>query len=398
MKSALFVEARPSRTGASVDIVIPVLNEERALPGAIRTVSAYLSEALQLPWRITIADNGSTDATWEIAQDLAATVPGVFAMRIERRGKGAAVKEAWRRSPADVVAFLDVDLSTGLEALPPLVTAVAAGHCEVAIGTRLGNGSRTMRGTKRELISRTYNGLLRLGFGARFTDATCGFKAARADVVRPLLPKVKDEGWFFDTELLLLAQYNGARIREVPVDWIEDEDSSVDIWRTSLSNLRGLHRVARAIGSRQARVQLPPIPDLRPSHPDAAMATSGTLGRVATFALIGLVSAVMHVLLYCVARQVWAIPVANLAALALTSAANTEANRRWTFNRVGRALPRHVRTAVMFTLTYTISTCALLLSQASSLPWESAVVVGAAFAMVALRFLLLDRWIFRDLL
>jgi hypothetical protein len=260
--------ARP----ASVDIVIPVLNEERALPGCVRTLVAFLDGGFPLPWRITIVDNGSTDATWPVATALAGEYDRVHARRIDVRGRGAALRAAWRESQADIVAYMDVDLSTDLGALFPLVAAVASGHSEIAIGTRLGRGARIRRSVRREVISRGYNALLRHGFRAGFSDAQCGFKAARARVVRPLMDKVEDDGWFFDTELLLLAEHNGLRVHEVPVDWVEDLDSRVQLVRTAVDDLRGLARVAWAMAAGRARV---PVvrPELVPCHPDALPAS-----------------------------------------------------------------------------------------------------------------------------
>ncbi|MFD0472920.1 glycosyltransferase [Nonomuraea thailandensis] len=236
----------PAAAPASVDIVIPVLNEERALPGCVRTLAAYL-DAFPLPWRITIVDNGSTDGTWRVAAALAGELERVHARRLDIRGRGAALRAAWQDSPADIVAYMDVDLSTDLDALFPLVASVASGHSEIAIGTRLAPGARTRRSLRREVVSRSYNALLRHGFGVRFSDAQCGFKAARTDVVRPLLGKVADDSWFFDTELLLLAEHNGLRVHEVPVDWIEDTDSRVRVVKTAIDDLKGLARVAWAI-------------------------------------------------------------------------------------------------------------------------------------------------------
>ncbi|MEZ7130059.1 glycosyltransferase [Nonomuraea sp. AD125B] len=260
--------ARP----ASVDIVIPVLNEERALPGCVRTLVTFLDGGFPLPWRITIVDNGSTDATWPVATTLAGEYDRVHARRIDVRGRGAALRTAWRESQADIVAYMDVDLSTDLGALFPLVAAVASGHSEIAIGTRLGRGARIRRSVRREVISRGYNALLRHGFRAGFSDAQCGFKAARARVVRPLMDKVEDDGWFFDTELLLLAEHNGLRVHEVPVDWVEDLDSRVQLVRTAVDDLRGLARVAWAMAAGRARV---PVvrPELVPCHPDALPAS-----------------------------------------------------------------------------------------------------------------------------
>ncbi|MGO4428782.1 glycosyltransferase family 2 protein, partial [Streptomyces sp. MCAF7] len=171
-----------------------------------------------------------------------------------------ALRTVWGASDADIVVYMDVDLSTGLDGLLPLIAPLASGHSDLAIGSRLAPGARTMRGPRRELISRCYNGLIRLTHGARFSDAQCGFKAARTEVLRPLLEKTRDDAWFFDTELLLLAEHNGLRIHEVPVDWVEDVDTRVDVVGTATDDLRGLYRMARLKASGAARVALPRRP------------------------------------------------------------------------------------------------------------------------------------------
>jgi glycosyltransferase involved in cell wall biosynthesis len=226
-----------------LEIVIPVYNEERALAGSIKKVHRYLAEAMPYSWQITIADNASEDATPEIAHALASTMDRVRVLRLEQRGRGRALRAAWSGSHARVVAYMDVDLSTDLCALLPLVAPLLSGHSEVAIGTRLAPGSRVTRGPKREFISRSYNLLLRVALRAKFSDAQCGFKAVRADVVTELLDTVGDNSWFFDTELLIAAQRRGMRIHEVSVDWIDDPDSRVDILATALGNLRGIARL-----------------------------------------------------------------------------------------------------------------------------------------------------------
>src|SRR4051812_26258053 len=223
-----------------IEIVVPVYNEERALSASIHRLRAYLEAEMPFNWRITIADNGSTDATPEIAAALASGLSGVEVLECEARGRGRALRAAWLRSDADVVCYMDVDLSTDLRALLPLVAPLISGHSDVAIGTRLSRAARVRRGPKRELISRSYNMLLRTFLRARFSDAQCGFKAIRTDVAKRLLPTVVDEGWFFDTELLVLAQREGLRIHEVPVDWVDDPDSRVDIVQTALDDLRGV--------------------------------------------------------------------------------------------------------------------------------------------------------------
>src|SRR6185437_13111685 len=186
--------------------------EEAALEASVRRLRDYLAAEMPFAWRITIADNGSTDATPRIAAALARTLSGVHVLECPAKGRGRALRAAWLRSEADVVCYMDVDLSTDLRALLPLVAPLVSGHSDVAIGTRLAPGARVVRGPRRELISRGYNLILKAALGNGFTDAQCGFKAVRADVVRALLPLIEDNGWFFDTELLVLAEHNGLRI------------------------------------------------------------------------------------------------------------------------------------------------------------------------------------------
>ncbi|MGD0556039.1 MAG: dolichyl-phosphate beta-glucosyltransferase [Streptosporangiaceae bacterium] len=241
-----------------VEIVIPVYNEERVLAASIQFLYGYLRNGFPYPFLLTIADNASTDDTFAIALQLAAELNGVRAVRLELKGRGRALRYVWGASDADVVAYMDVDLSTRLDAFLPLVAPLLSGHSDLAIGSRLARGATVVRSRKREFISRGYNLLLRRTAGARFTDAQCGFKAGRTDVVRALLPAVEDDSWFFDTELLLIAQRNRLRIHEVPVDWVEDPDSRVDIGRTIRDDLRGLLRLTRRSLSGTYRVTVPP--------------------------------------------------------------------------------------------------------------------------------------------
>jgi hypothetical protein len=236
----------PARGVLDMEVVIPVYNEERALAASIHRLHEFLSSRLPFAWQITIVDNASTDRTPEIARELAAEFRHVRVLRLEQKGRGRALRAAWSASQARVVAYMDVDLSTDLRALLPLIAPLLSGHSEIAIGSRLACGSRVTRGLQRELISRTHNRILRTVLRARFSDAQCGFKAVRADALRDLLDAVRDNGWFFDTELLVLAQRRGVRIHEVAVDWVDDPDSRVDIVATALADLRGVARLAIA--------------------------------------------------------------------------------------------------------------------------------------------------------
>ena len=216
-----------------LDVVVPVYNEQAALADSIYRLHRHLRENFPFEARITIADNASVDDTPRIAAELAAELSDVRVVRLEQKGRGRALHAVWSTSDAPVLAYMDVDLSTDLAALAPLVAPLVSGHSDLAIGTRLGRGARVVRGPKREVISRCYNLILKSTLAARFSDAQCGFKAIRADVAERLLPHVADTGWFFDTELLVLAERSGLRIHEVPVDWVDDPDSRVDIVATA---------------------------------------------------------------------------------------------------------------------------------------------------------------------
>lgn len=239
-----------SQSAPAVEIVVPAYNEEASLDANIRRLLDYLHDWFPFPARITIADNASTDGTWAAAFALAEEFVDVRAIHLDRKGRGRALKAAWELSDAAVVSYMDVDLSTGLSALLPLVSPLLSGHSDVAIGSRLHPGARVVRGAKREIISRGYNLILKTVLGVGFSDAQCGFKAVRADQVRELLPEIEDNEWFFDTELLVVAERRGLRVHEVPVDWVDDPDSRVAILSTALADLKGVFRLLRTRGRR----------------------------------------------------------------------------------------------------------------------------------------------------
>jgi glycosyltransferase involved in cell wall biosynthesis len=284
-------QARPA--AARIDIVVPVYNEQTVLERSIRRLHQFLSGEMPFDWRIVIADNASTDGTLAIARALGLELPCTTVVHLAAKGRGRALRAAWSASDADVLCYMDVDLSTDLRALLPLVSSLVSGHSQVAIGRRLASGARVVRGPQREFISRSYNHLLRLVLRARFSDAQCGFKAIRADAARRLLPQVADQGWFFDTELLVLAQRQGLRIHEVAVDWLEDPDSRVDVVSTALSDLRGIARMRLA-------------------------------SPVARFLAIVMLSTLAYAMLYLLLRGPLGAGGANALALALTAVANTQ--------------------------------------------------------------------------
>ena len=241
----------PQRNGTlpyqqeSVEVVVPVYNEQDTLLKNIPALCAYLETYFPYRWSVVIADNASTDATLSVAEGLAANDPHVRILHLKEKGRGRALKATWLASEADIVAYMDVDLSTNLWSFLPLVAPLATGHSDVAIGSRLLRGAMVTRQWKREVISRCYNLLIKAMFRNGFSDAQCGFKAIKRGVAQELLPRVEDNEWFFDTELLLLAEERGYRVSEVPVDWVEDLDSRVDITSTALKDVKGLLRVRK---------------------------------------------------------------------------------------------------------------------------------------------------------
>jgi glycosyltransferase involved in cell wall biosynthesis len=227
------------------------------LEQSIKTLRDFMAKNFPYSWQITIADNASADRTWEIARRLETEYPEVKARHLDRKGRGLALRTAWLESEADIVSYMDVDLSTGLDSFWPLVESILVGESEVATGSRLAKGARVTRQWKRELTSRGYNTLIKLFFFHKFSDAQCGFKAIRAETARKLLPMVENNAWFFDTELLLLAEHNRLPIFEIPVRWVEDLDSRVHIVKTALEDIKGLWRLRKSFWRGQGRITQP---------------------------------------------------------------------------------------------------------------------------------------------
>jgi putative flippase GtrA len=361
--------ASPPRAACQVEIVVPVRDEDADLAAGVRRLHAYLAGDFPFTARITIADNGSTDGTWAVASELAATLDRVTAVRLAQPGRGRALRAIWLASDSAVLAYMDVDLSTDLNALLPLVAPLLSGHSDMAIGTRLARGSRVVRGPRREVISRCYNLLLQASLGARFSDAQCGFKAIRLSAARELLPRTADGGWFFDTELLVLAERAGLRIHEVPVDWTDDPDSRVRLLATALADLRGILRL-------------------------------GGARRLIRFAAVGAASTVAYVLLYLLLRRGLAAQPANAIALLVTAVANTAVNRRVTFGVSGRAhAVRHqARGLIAFGAGLVLTSGSL-----AALRWvtphpartaEVAVLLIASLIATLARFGLYRSWVF----
>ena len=372
----------------SIDVVVPVYNEEHVLPESVERLHGYLEREFPFAWRIVIADNGSTDGTLAVAQRLATRYPCVDVLGIASKGRGGAIRAAWMASSADVVVYTDADLSTGLTGLLPLVAPLVSGHSDLAIGSRLSTGSIVARGPKREIISRSYNLLLRLLFAVRFRDAQCGFKAMRTSVGRRLLPAVRDDAWFFDTELLLLAEHNGLRIHEVPVDWVDDPDSRVDMRATALADLRGVRRVLWTFMRGGGGVELGDL---------ERKALVDDYGRQAvSFALIGLASTLLSLALFLVLRDEVGALWANFIGYTATTVGNNWANRRWTFRRRGTADRRwHIAGIfAVYVATMAVSTIALSVVD-GNLGAELLTLIVTWGVAGVIRFSVLRGWVFR---
>ncbi|MGA2836500.1 MAG: glycosyltransferase [Acidimicrobiales bacterium] len=398
---------------AQLEIVVPVHNEAQQLAASITSLRAFLDSSFPLATTVTIADNASTDDTWSIATGLAASLPGVRAVHLDGKGRGRALRAAWAASDAPVVAYMDVDLATGLEALLPLVAPLLTGHSDVAIGSRLAPGAHVVRGARREVISRVYNLVVRTFLGATCTDAQCGFKAMRGDAVAAVLPLVEDDAWFFDTEVLVTSRRLGLRIHEVPVDWVDDLDSRVAVARTAWLDLCGVARMSTPSSRRRAaraRRQLAPgrstaEPAREVESHRRADDAAGPGGQVFAdellrFAGVGAISTLAYMALFALLEPWTGSYAANAVAIVACGLGNTAAHRgmagtgRHGLDRVDRALVASALLGVSLSFT----TAALLATRTlgmDSLAPELAAVTLANLTAAALRFGILRTWVFR---
>jgi putative flippase GtrA len=391
-------DAWGSATSAPVlDVVVPVYNEEVDLEPCVRRLHAHVA-TFPFRTRITVADNASTDGTGQVAARLAEELPDVRHVRLEQKGRGRALKHVWSGSDAQVLAYMDVDLSTDLAALLPLVAGLLSGHSDVAIGSRLAKGSHVVRGAKREFISRCYNLILHGTLRVSFTDAQCGFKAIRSDVAAQILPLVEDTGWFFDTEMLVLAERSGLRIQEIPVDWVDDPDSRVDIVATALADLRGIRRLAGAIAT--GRLPLTQIRASLGRGPQVVGVPTSLAGQLARFIGVGITSTVAYAVLYLLFQEFTDAQIANFLALLVTAVGNTALNRRLTFGvRGSEGAARHqLQGFFVFLLGWGITSGSLLVLHSADPDAhqgvELAVLTVANLAATVVRFLLLRTWVF----
>jgi putative flippase GtrA len=381
-------DRRPATGEASnaaplVDIVIPVHNEAKVLADSVNTLRGYLREHFPFTWRITIADNASTDATWQVAASLALTLDGVKAIHLAQKGRGRALRQAWAASDSAIVAYMDVDLSTGLDALLPLIAPLVSGHSDVAIGSRLVPGSSVARGPRREFISARQ--LIPRAFRQRLPRRAVWFKAVRVTSAR-LCRRCNE--WFFDTELLLLAERNGLRVHEVPVTWIDDPDSRVHVAKTARDDLKGVARLANDFAHGRGSADFGPA---------ARTPLDDDFGRqIVVFGKIGVVSTIISLALFLWLRGSTGAVAANLIAVSATALANTWANRRYTFGYRGtRERGRHYLGGVVISLAGLALSSLALANVSGGLAQVLVLLLTWSVATLA-RFGLLRNWVFRS--
>lgn len=386
------------RVGAvQVEVVVPVYNEAHQLAERISTLREFLDRSLPFSSLVTIADNGSTDGTELVARRLASTLDGVQVMALDRKGRGYALRRAWEASSAEVVAYMDVDLSTSLTGLMPLVASVLSGHGDIAVGTRLARGARVVRGAKRELISRAYSLLVRTSQRSRISDFQCGFKALRRECALELLPLVDDNAWFFDTELLVTAERLGMRVSEIPVEWVDDPDSRVHIVSTARDDLKGLWRISHGHARQRTRL-------LRDAEGPAAEVA--TADQLMSFAGVGILSTLSYLLLFALGFRPLGPYVSNAVALAFCTVVNTALHRSLARGRSDGGVVRVPRpyflatAGVLYAVGVIGTTLALMVVSAIGMHSLSAALVAVTMANAAaslVRFTLLRGWAFRPL-
>jgi glycosyltransferase involved in cell wall biosynthesis len=226
------------------EIVIPVYNEEEQVEQSVLKLCNYLEQNFHgESWNVTVADNASTDKTPLIMQRVKNDNPKIKYLRLEKKGRGFALKTAWNKSDAKIVAYMDVDLSTHIKHIPELINSLKNHDFSISIGSRLLSKSKIKRSLKREIISRIYNLIVKIIHQVKFSDAQCGFKAVKREVFQKLSPLIKNNEWFFDSEMLIISEKLGYKIYEIPVEWNEDMGSTVKIVPTAIEDLKGLWRL-----------------------------------------------------------------------------------------------------------------------------------------------------------
>jgi len=410
------IDSAGIRTAPDVEIVVPVYNEAEQLAPSITALRAYLDTTFPFATTVTVADNASTDDTWRIASELATTLEGVQAIHLDQKGRGRALRAAWSRSTATVVAYMDVDLATGLDALLPLVAPLLSGHSDVAIGTRLGPGAHVVRGARREMISRGYNLLLRSALRSPCTDAQCGFKAMSREAAAEVLPLVEDDEWFFDTELLVTAQRVGLRIHEVPVDWVDDLDSRVELLHTALEDLRGVWRMLGRPAPRGARyperpsspareqvsVTMPGVTAIGTDRPAVGNRADNEVfaDELLQFAGVGAISTVAHAATFAALEPGLGAYLANAVAIVACSLGNTAVHRGIAGTADGGlgGSDRLATAAALMGVSLASTTGALAATRAlglTSLVPELCAVSAGNVAAAFVRFAILRTWVFR---
>jgi len=225
-----------------IDIVIPVYNEAPILRKNVSRVVSFLElDSAYKDYKVIIVDNGSRDKTFEIAQELAVQYAKVNVIHLNQKGRGRALRKAWQESEADIVSYMDADLSTDLEAMHKLFNAIIIDGYDIAVGFRLSSVFRVKRTLVRSFLSYGYNLLIKIIWRIKeLPDVQCGFKALTKNAADAIVPKIENQNWFFDTELLILAYRRRCKIKFIPVKWEERLNGKVKILDTVFEDIVGI--------------------------------------------------------------------------------------------------------------------------------------------------------------
>ncbi|MBD3359736.1 MAG: glycosyltransferase [Candidatus Buchananbacteria bacterium] len=221
-------------------LALPVYNEEKVLEKSVLKLYNYFKNNIKDDWQIVIVNNASIDKTKKVADSLAQKFLKVDSLNLEDKGRGNALKNVWQKYEADIYAYCDIDLATDIFAFKKLFNSIINGSANIAIGARYIKGSQTKRTLNRLIYSKVYIFLVRLFFPTKIKDFQCGFKAVDKKTVSEILPLVKDKEWFFDTELLLIAEKNDFKIKEIAVQWKENPETKVKFIRTIYDYIENL--------------------------------------------------------------------------------------------------------------------------------------------------------------
>ena len=229
-------------------LMLPIYNEEEQLESSMRTVFDYATKNLsEYDWRVHVGDNASKDKSKEIYTKLHNENPTRFTFRtLDKKGRGLNLRDSWLKEEYDIAIYMDVDLSSDINAVKNMVDQIRDRKADLSVGSRLLPASKVIgRKLLREITSRGYVFIIKTLASTKISDFQCGFKAISKELALKIVPEVEDNTWYFDTELILLTEKSGYKVYECPVRWTDDPGSTVKVWKTATDDLKGLYRTLK---------------------------------------------------------------------------------------------------------------------------------------------------------